>query len=421
MTGPHDTIQLIPPQLETSPTESTEELSPVLLPIRPLVTARVLHVINGEHFSGAERVQDLLALRLPDEGFEVDFAAVKPDKFGQFRRSKVRLESVPMRSRIDYRAVGRLKQLVRRHDYQILHAHTPRSALITAVTARSLGLPWVYHVHSPVSLDSGRPWQVRINSMIERFCLRSASRVIVVAPSLKPYMLERGVPESRLVCVPNGVPAIDLDDAPTPNDPAMVLGMVALFRPRKGTEVLLEALAAAVSLGHNVKLRAIGGFETPEYEDQIRARAEKLLLADRVEFTGFTTDISGELAKLDAMVLPSLYGEGLPMVVLEAMAAGVPVIASHVEGASAAVEHRRSGILVEPGSVSQLTDAIIECATGEVNLVAMAAEALARHRAEFSDVAMARGVASVYQELLAEAALNGARNPMEDYASSARD
>lgn len=399
MSGPPPTIQLFPPEANASP---TDELSPVLLPIRPLVTARVLHVINGEHYSGAERVQDLLALRLPDEGFEVDFAAVKADRFGQYRRSTVRLETVPMRSRIDYRAVGRLKQLIRRHGYQILHAHTPRSALVTAITARSLGLPWVYHVHSPVSLDSKRAWQVRINGMVERFCLRTASRVIVVAPSLQPYMLERGVLQSRLVCIPNGVPASDTSHTASQGDGALVLGMVALFRPRKGTEVLLEALAAAVSNGHDVKLRAIGGFETPEYEQQIRDLVEKLSLADRVEFTGFTSDVSGELAKLDAMVLPSLFGEGLPMVVLEAMAAGVPVIASNVEGSSTAIEHRTSGILVEPGSVSQLADAIGECCTGEVDLAELAACAKARHRDHFSDVTMARGMAAVYRELLEE-------------------
>lgn len=379
-----------------------DDVSPVLLPIRPQATARVLHVINGEHYSGAERVQDLLALRLPDVGFEVDFAAVKADKFGHFRRSTVRLEPVPMRSRIDYRAVGRLKQLVHRHGYKILHAHTPRSALITAVAARSLDLPWVYHVHSPVSRDSQKPWQNQINSMVERFCLRSASRVIVVSPSLEPYMLERGVPASRLVCVPNGVPAIDLHAARASDDGSLALGMVALFRPRKGTEVLLEALGAAVSLGYDVKLRAIGGFETPEYEQQIRDLTAKLLLEDRVEFTGFTSDVPSELAKVDVLVLPSLFGEGLPMVVLEAMSAGVPVIASHVEGVSAAVEHRHSGLLVEPGSVSQLTDAIAECCRGEVDLVALAANALACHRSRFSDEVMARGVAAVYDELLEE-------------------
>jgi glycosyltransferase involved in cell wall biosynthesis len=374
--------------------------APVLLPIRPLGRVRVLHVINGEHYSGAERVQDLLALRLPDEQFAADFVALKPGRFAEVRQSKSRLTQLPMLGRIDCRVVGNLKQLVRQHQYQLLHAHTPRTAIVTAIAARSLRMPWIYHVHSPVSRDSARTWQNRINSWVEGVSLTSAAAVIVVSPSLLPYMRDRGVSDDRLVCVPNGVPA---DSFPRqirrPTD-ELTMGMVALFRPRKGTEVLLEALANVLSRGHRVRLRAIGGFESETYEQQIRGIAAQLGLASQVDFTGFTTNVTRELAELDVLMLPSLYGEGLPMVVLEAMASGVPVIASRVEGVSTVVEHRQSGLLVEPGSVSQLADAIEEFATGAVNLEPLAANARRRHAEQFSDIAMARGVAAVYRDVL---------------------
>ena len=135
--------------LPKRPPRAATTCRPVLLPIRPTARVNVLHVINGEHFSGAERVQDLLALRLPEEGFAADFAALKPGRFGEARRSSTRLTQLPMRGRIDYKVVGPLKNLVRKYDYKILHAHTPRTAPVTAVVARSLDLPWVYHVHQP--------------------------------------------------------------------------------------------------------------------------------------------------------------------------------------------------------------------------------------------------------------------------------
>lgn len=410
MSGPSPTIHLFPS--ESFSTETREESTcrfgenerAVLLPLRPPITTRVLHVINGEHYSGAERVQDLLAMQLASEGFGVDFASLKDGKFGEVRQSKVRLAKLKMRSRLDFRAVGGVKQLVHQHGYRILHAHTPRTALVTAIAARSLNIPWVYHVHSPVSRDSDRYWQNRVNSWVEKFCLRSATRVVVVSPSLESYMIDRGVPESKVVVIPNGVPVSSSSTERGRRTGPLVVGMVALFRPRKGTEVLLESLAAALSQRHDVRVRLVGGFETPDYEKQIRTRVDKLGIADQVEFTGFTTDVARELARLDAMVLPSLYGEGLPMVVLEAMAAGVPVIASHVEGASTAIEHRESGMLVEAGSVSQLTDVLGDFARGAIDTVAMARRARERHREQFSDVAMARGVAAVYHELLEEAA-----------------
>lgn len=363
--------------------------------------ARVLHVINGEHYSGAERVQDLLALRLPECGYLADLAALIPGKFGDVRRSlNARLTELNMRGRFDFRVVGRIKNLVRKHDYQLLHAHTPRTALVSAIAARSLGLPWIYHVHSPVSRDSGRVLQNRINGVVERICLASAARIVVVSPSLVPYMQQRGVSDDRLVCVPNGVPASESPRGPHPVRDELIVGMIALFRPRKGTEVLLEALANLLSRGRNVRVKLIGGFETPEYEQQIEQLALKLGILNHVEFTGFTSDVPGELNQLDITVLPSLYGEGLPMVVLEAMAAGVPVVASDVEGASAAIEHRHSGLLTEPGSVSQLATSVERFITGEVDHSEIAAAAMRRHTERFSDLAMAKGVADVYANLL---------------------
>ncbi len=406
MSGPPPAIHLFPPpELDAPPVPCTATVAhdtPVLLPIRPAIRSAVLHIINGEHYSGAERVQDLLGLRLPAEGFAADFAAIKPGKFGEVRRSTSRLAPLPMRGRVDYHVVGELKKLVRKHRYEILHAHTPRTAMVTAIAARLLGLPWIYHVHSPVSRDSGRRWYNRINSWVERFSLRWATRVIVVSPSLVPYMQQLGVAADRLLCVPNGVPVSTTPRALRPVPAELTLGMVALFRPRKGTEVLLEALANVVSRGHRVRLRAIGGFETPDYEQQIRGQVAHLDLEDHVEFVGFTSDVASELTQLDAMVLPSLYGEGLPMVVLEAMAAGVPVIASRVEGAGTAIVHRESGLLVEPGSVSQLADAIEEFASSTIDHAHMAQTAQQRHAEQFSDVAMARGVAAVYREVLEE-------------------
>ena len=397
-------LHVFPPPPPSSPEiDFVDDLeNPVLLPLAPPDTVRVLHVINGEHYSGAERVQDLLALRLPDAGVRADLMALKEGKFGEVRRSTARLTVAPMRGRFDLRGVGRLKQLVLRHQYQVLHAHTPRTALLTAIAARRLGLPWIYHVHSPVSRDSERRVQNWINGLVERFCLRSASRVVVVSPSLESYMRERGVEERRIICIPNGVPTTELQRPTVPVASPMVVGMVALFRPRKGTEVLLKALQHATSQDQNICLRLIGGFETPEYEQQIRQLVAQYQLEDRVEFVGFTNNVGEQLTQLDVMVLPSLYGEGLPMVVLEAMAAGVPVVASRVEGATTAILHHKTGMLVEPDNAQELGDTLIEFATGSLDHQAMATAAVARHAEHFSDTAMAHGMAAVYREVVEE-------------------
>ena len=90
------------------------------------------------------------------------------------------------------------------------------------------------------------------------------------------------------------------------------------------------------------------------------------------------------------------------MVVLEAMAAGVPVVATHVEGVPEAVSHRETGLLVDPDSVSQLAAAIRQFVDGDVDYAAMSRNGRQRHAERFSDVAMARNVAAVYDDVLAE-------------------
>ena len=372
----------------------------------PSRTIFSLHLINGEHYSGAERVQDLLAKQLPRYGCEVGFVCVKPGKFPSTRESKTTpLVEMPMRGRFDLRVVNRIAEMVRSEDYDLVHAHTPRTALVGRLAARKAGVPFVYHVHSPAGRDSTRWLLNRINATAEWAVVRGADRLIAVSPSVRNYMIERGISEDRIICVPNGVPcAPGMIERRPPASGNWTLGVIALFRPRKGIEVLLEALAVLRSRDVNVRLRAVGGFETPEYEAQIMALADRLGLVDAIDWVGFTRSIGRELSKINLFTLPSLFGEGLPMVVLEAMAAGLPVVASHVEGVPEAVVQRETGLLVEPGSVSQLAHAIEEVITGQVDYQALGKTARQRHAAMFSDTAMAAGVAKAYQAVLARAA-----------------
>lgn len=364
---------------------------------------RAMHVINGERYSGAERVQDLLGLNLPDFGVEVTYVCLKPDQFPANRRARLAtLLSYPMTHRFDVRPVYYLAREIRAGRYDIVHAHTPRTALIARLATLGLGIPIVYHVHSPVSRDSTRRIQNKINQISEKLALRDATRLIAVSNSLKTYMEEQGFPSSRIEVVPNGVPG-PASYAPRPSPKkTWTVGAVALFRPRKGLEVLLQSIAKLRGAGAAVALRAIGPFETPEYEASIRALIDELKIKDAVTFTGFCRDIPAELAKIDLFVLPSLFGEGMPMVLLEAMAAGVPCIASDVEGVTEVIRDGVDGVIVPPGEVDGLTVAIGEFLTGQRDAAALGAAGFARWQNGFSDKAMAAGVAKVYYDLLSE-------------------
>jgi len=363
-------------------------------------TTKVLHLINGEHFSGAERVQDLLALALPQFGYEVGFACLKPDKFPAVRHSiDSQLFETPMRSKFDLQCVSRIAKLFRQNDYSILHAHTPRTLLIGRLVARKLNCPLVYHVHSPVGRDSERGFANRLNTWIESWSLKGVDRMICVSRSLAGYMAELGHSNQKIRVVSNGVAPIKNLPARDLPLPTWTIGTMALFRPRKGTEVLLDAIATLKQRGIMIKLLAVGPFETSPYESEIRQRVASLGIGQQIHWAGFQTDVNEQLRKMDLFVLPSLYGEGLPMVVLEAMANGVPVVASRVEGIPEAVRDRIDGLIFEPGNADDLATRL-QSLIGDVGRWKMMSESsLHRQRTELSETSMAAGVAAVYDEL----------------------
>ena len=363
-------------------------------------TRKVLHLINGEHFSGAERVQDLLAMQLPQFGYNVGFACLKPEKFPRVRQSESELFEVAMKSKFDFKIIGRICEIIRSGDFEALHAHTPRSLMIGGFVARRSEIPLIYHVHSPVGRDSNKKFRNRFNTFMEKRSLKRVEKMVCVSNSLYGYMKELGHDPKKLAVVQNGVPVVsDLPERNTPEG-TWTIGTMALFRPRKGTEVLLKAIAELKNKGMDVHLRAVGPFETPEYKTEVLFLAKKLGLEEAITWTGFQKNINHELQQMDLFVLPSLYGEGLPMVVLESMACGVPVVASRVEGIPEAIRDGVDGLIFEPGSENDLAEKLSSLIQAPEKWPAMRSSALQRQRQQLSDVSMASQTAKIYDEVL---------------------
>ena len=362
--------------------------------------ARVLHVINGEYYSGAERVQDNLALTLTQFGFQVVFACVKDGRFEASRRAKnARLYRVPMPELGWRRTMDRLSRICMQERISLLHAHTPRTAVLCAGVHRRTGLPWVYHAHSPTLWDSARYLKNIVVGVADWWAARQADRIIAVSESLRRYWVRLGIPAQRVVTVPNGVAAWESLTVRKPPEGAWVLGTMALFQRRKGAEVLLKAARELVSKGYRIRVLAVGPFESEKYERHLKEMTHRLGLDEIVTWTGFVENTQEMLLAMDLFVLPSLFGEGMPMVLLEAMAAGLPVVASAVEGVPEIVRDGCEGLLVRPGAPSALAGAIRRFLDGAVDWEGMRRAAYERQRERFSLESMAAGVAAVYRDL----------------------
>jgi len=178
---------------------------------------------------------------------------------------------------------------------------------------------------------------------------------------------------------------------------------VARLVPGKGLECFLRIAARIRGARSDVRFLIVG--DGPLRRDLERL-AETLGLRAAVVFTGHRTDVPDLMQAMDLFVLPSLFGEGLPMVVLEAMAAGVPVVATRVEGIPETIRDGRDGVLAKPGDPEDLARAIGRVVRGEADWASLRASALARHAEHFSDQSMAAGVAEVYRRVLAAGGLS---------------
>lgn len=364
----------------------------------------VLHLLVGEQYSGLERVVDHLVDRAASHGFDAAMVLLHPQADPARIRSTPRVvHRVPMRHRADLGVLKALCRLVGELQPSLVHSHTVRSALIAAPLTRIAGLPWVHHVHSPARFESERRGMNLVNALVERVTLPMADVVFPVSTGLASYVRETyGVRADRIEVVCNGVPDIPVANR-LPHDDArggFRVVSAGLFRPRKGIEHLIDAIAKLAPSNPDIDLLLVGGFVSPAYEAAVRDRAARSGAGERVRFAGHVSDVGPALRAADVFVIPSLYGEGIPMAMLEAMAHGLPVVGSAVAGIREVVGSE-AGRVVPPADSDALA-AALQALAGQPALRRRLGEAArSRQRSRYSVASMARGVYDAYERVLA--------------------
>jgi glycosyltransferase involved in cell wall biosynthesis len=361
----------------------------------------VVHYTDTAGFGGAE--QGLLTLL---EGLDRTrwnpvlvhhaYPGVEP-LLEKARKLGVRTRMVDSLPRsFDWKWLRRFGGILRSENATIFHAHLVwpvacSYGLIAAALFRVPGILATQQLFAPIETAHDRRLQKLVSLGVHRYIAVSES----LARELRPLVLRPG----RVVVVHNSVASAGFHGAPpaalrqslTRNGEPLVLTLARLD-PQKGLPYLLEA---AKSLPGATFAIAGDGRDRAALEEQARS----LGLGGRVRFLGYRDDIPDLLAACDLFVLPSLF-EGLPISVLEAMAAGKPVVATRIGGTDEAVENGVTGFLVPPRDPAALADAVKRMLADPAAGRRMGEAGRARALAEFSAQAMVSKTTRLYEELV---------------------
>ncbi len=263
---------------------------------------------------------------------------------------------------IYFAEAGMLAQHMQREEVSHLHNHIAKSSCTVAMLASEVsGIPYSFTLHGPDIFFEPIHW--RLNEKIAR-----ASFVACISSFCRSQAMIFSEPEhwSKLHIIHCGVEPERYETRREPNSGKRLL-FVGRLAAVKGLPILIEALQVTKTQG--LRLTIVGdGPDRQTLEETVR----KSGLADQVSFLGYRSqdEVAALLGENDVLVLPS-FAEGVPVVLMEAMAAGLPVITTRIAGVSELVAHGQSGLLVAPGHVAALAAAIDEIASDSARASAM--------------------------------------------------
>jgi L-malate glycosyltransferase len=373
---------------------------------------RVLHVIDALSVGGAERHVVDVARAQAARGDEVAVACSARGPLGaELDGTGVTVHVLGdrlVKRRTDARYARALRRLAGELRPDLVHAHLFASIVAAALAAarRPFGLV--------VTEQTEAPWRGARARLASRVAYRRADHVIGVSDRIRAALVEDfGVPDAKATTIPNAV-ALEAREARAPlpawaraGGGAPAVGVCGRLVPEKGVDVFLDAVAELAPRFPGAVFPVVG--DGP-LRDELQARAHDLGLGDRVPFAGLRGDCRALLPHLDVLAVPS-RSEGTPLTIVEAMLAGVPIVAAAVGGIPQQIEDGRTGLLVRPEDPAALA-AAVALVVDDPNLAARLTEAARAHaRVEFHPDTMLRRLDAVYAAATAPAVARGRPRP----------
>ncbi len=295
-----------------------------------------------------------------------------------------------------------IKKIIEEENIKLIHAHNPGSNFWAGIMGKLFGIPVISHLHThPEELG-------RIGgSIISKIIRTMSAKIICISEFVRQELIrEQGINPSKIVTIHNGIkikdyevkPNLDLKAKLGINSDTTVVGIVAAFREEKNHEMFLLAAREILDRNPNVTFLLVGD---GVLRGQVERRALNLGIMNNCIFTGLRKDIPDILSIIDIGILCSLY-EGMPLVVLEYMAASKPVISSDIQGVHEIIEDGKNGLLVPPGDFNTLAATIERVSENKTLACSLGKNGFKTVSEKFSEESMMNKIESLYEEVLSK-------------------
>lgn len=331
---------------------------------------RVVFLDHTARLSGGELAMARLLPALEDVDFHVVLGEDGP-LVQRLRNSGVSVEVLPMSGRTRTMKkekvspsaaalgpalfaglyVARLTARLRQLNPDIVHTNSLKSALYGGLASQAAGIPCLWHIRDRLEPD----YLPTAAISLMRRCARILPRYVLANSKTTLASLDLPIGCGGVVPSPIDIPWTE----PTRRTDQLHIGMLGRIAPWKGQDLFLRAFAKAFPAGSNqAVITGAPLFGEEGYLDEVKVLAADLGIMDRVTFQGFQSDVAGVLASLDVLVHASRTPEPFGQVVVEGMAAGLPVIAAQAGGPAEVITPEVDGLLFPPGDVDALARAI---------------------------------------------------------------
>lgn len=363
---------------------------------------KVLQLISSGGYYGAENMLLNLCSSQEQAGCEnslllfYNVHVPNVELYERARRRGISVRMVHCKGRADWRAVKQIEEYIQEDSADVVHTHGYKADLYGFLAAWRSGKPVVATCHNWL----GGTAALGIYNHLDRVALKKFNALAAVSGEVAQRLIDSGVSADKVKTIANGIDVQSFEHGEPLSllraGGTKVIGMVARLDLQKGFEYLLRAVRELRDIFYGLKVLIVGeGPDRAPIEDMIKEYG----LQSHVVLAGQQSNMPGVYAAMDIFVLPSL-NEGLPMTILEAMAASKPVIATSVGAIPTVISERENGLLVNPRDIDGLRDALASLLSSPDRCDRMGEQAHAWVKQNFTSEAMALKYRQMYEEVL---------------------